>query len=36
MQKYLLTTTLAKYKVEHLVQEPFVACVDLERKITFH
>lgn len=35
-QKYLLTATLAKYKVERLVQEPFLAFNDLEGKITFH
>lgn len=36
MQKHLLTATLAKCKVERLVQEPFLACVDLERKIASH
>jgi len=36
MQKYLVTTALAPYKLEHLIQEPFLACVDLEWKITFH
>lgn len=36
VQNYLLTTTLAQYKVEHLLQEPFSACVDLEKKITSH
>lgn len=36
MQKHLLTTTFAQDRVEHLIQEPFLAFVDLERKITFH
>lgn len=35
-QKYLLTATLAKYKVERLVQDPFLAFNGLEGKITFH